>query len=100
VASSGGGWHVDIRYVDVHRIPNYVSKYLSKDLLMSAPKGSRRVTTSRAIHLFEKPAKEIKWDLVKQTITSLRSGFDTVVDEEFCKADGLLAAFAVVSNVV
>jgi hypothetical protein len=67
---------------------------------MSAPKGSRRVTTSRAIHLFEKPAKEIKWDLVKQTITSLRSGFDTVVDEEFCKADGLLAAFAVVSNLV
>jgi hypothetical protein len=95
----GGGWHVDIRYVDVHRIPNYVSKYLSKDLLTSAPKGSRRVTTSRGIHLFEKPAKEMKWDLVKQTITSLRSGFGAVIAETFCETDGLLTAFSVLSNV-
>jgi hypothetical protein len=45
----GGGWHVDIRLVEIQRVARYVSKYLSKELLLSAPKGSRRVTTSRDI---------------------------------------------------
>jgi len=47
----GGGAIVDIRYVDVHRISRYLSKYLTKELLLSAPKRSRRVTTSRSLHL-------------------------------------------------
>jgi hypothetical protein len=51
--SCGGGWMVDIRQVDVHRIPQYLSKYLTKDLLNTCPKGKRRVTTSRGIVLFE-----------------------------------------------
>jgi hypothetical protein len=56
---AGGGSHVDIRagkrnangYVDCHRVAHYLSKYLTKELLMSAPKGSRRVTTSKAVTL-------------------------------------------------
>ena len=39
----GGGMHVDIRRVDVHRVSRYVSKYLTKELLTSAPERSRRV---------------------------------------------------------
>jgi hypothetical protein len=51
--SIGGGSIVDIRYVDIHRVTNYLAKYLTKELLMSAPSRSRRVTTSRGLHLFE-----------------------------------------------
>jgi hypothetical protein len=39
----GGGWNVWIKLVKVRRTVNYVSKYLSKDLILSAPKGSRRL---------------------------------------------------------
>ena len=41
---------VDIRYVDVHRVSRYLSKYLTKELLMSASLRSRRVTTSRGMN--------------------------------------------------
>lgn len=47
----GGGEHVDIRFVDVHRVSRYLSKYLTKELLLSAPSRSRRVTTSHGIQL-------------------------------------------------
>jgi hypothetical protein len=36
---------VDIKLVDVHRVSHYLSKYLTKDLLLSAPSRCRRVTT-------------------------------------------------------
>jgi hypothetical protein len=42
----GGGRMVDIRYVDVHRVSRYLSKYLTKELLMSAPLRTRRVPLS------------------------------------------------------
>ena len=48
----GGGQVVFIKYVDVHRISRYLSKYLTKELLLSAPMRSRRVTTSRSLHLY------------------------------------------------
>lgn len=48
---------VDVRFIDIHRISRYLSKYLTKELLLSAPLRTRRVTTSRSIHLFEKSDK-------------------------------------------
>ncbi len=45
----GGGQHVDIRQIDAHRVAPYLSKYLSKEMLLSAPPGMRRVTTSRSV---------------------------------------------------
>jgi hypothetical protein len=42
----GGGRMVDIRFVDLHRVSRYLAKYLTVDLLLSAPKGVRRVTCS------------------------------------------------------
>jgi hypothetical protein len=67
----GGGDIVDIRYVDVHRVSRYLSKYLTKDLLLSAPKRSRRVTLCRAFHLFEKSPKEMEYHLLRVSVFAL-----------------------------
>ena len=69
----GGGSHVDIRPVDIHRVSRYLSKYLTKELLMSAPKRSRRVTCSRSIKLNEPPKKssEFVWELLKAPLPVL-----------------------------
>ncbi len=69
----GGGSHVDIRSVDVHRISHYLAKYLTKELLMSAPKRSRRVTCSRSIKLNvpSEKSKEIVWELLKAPLPVL-----------------------------
>lgn len=49
----GGGKVVDIRFVDIHRISAYLSKYLTKDLMLICPPRKRRITTCRAIRLFD-----------------------------------------------
>jgi hypothetical protein len=67
----GGGSMVDIRYVDVHRVSRYLSKYLTKELLLSAPPRSRRVTTSRGIHLIEKAPQETRWTFLRVPIFTL-----------------------------
>jgi hypothetical protein len=67
----GGGYMIDIRLVDVHRVSRYLSKYLTKDLLMSAPLRCRRVPTSRGIKLLEKTRSETVWTLIKVPISSL-----------------------------
>lgn len=64
----GGGQHVDIRHIDAHRAGAYLSKYLSKELLLSAPPGVRRVTTSRSIKLDEKKPTEYLWQVFKTQI--------------------------------
>lgn len=96
----GGGWNVWIETVSIRRIVNYVSRYLSQELLLSAPKSSRRVTTSRDIRLFEKPTKESVWKLIKAPIECIRKSFVVVLSEKFCEIDGLLAEFAVTVNAV
>lgn len=64
----GGGSFVNVKFVDVHRISRYLSKYLTKELLLSAPLRSRRVTSSRSIHLFEKTPCETKWEFLRVPI--------------------------------
>jgi len=94
----GGGTVVFIKFVDVHRISRYLSKYLTKELLLSAPKRSRRVTTSRSIRLIEKKQDaEGMWTLLKVSIFFLysrlwRFAVDVCVDE-----DGMLQSFTSVS---
>jgi hypothetical protein len=95
----GGGWNVWIEVVSIRKIVNYVSRYLSQELLLSAPKGSRRVTTSRDIRLFEKPTKDPVWRLIKAPIERIRKSFEAVLDDTFCEIDGLLTAFTVLANV-
>ncbi len=49
----GGGKVIDIRLVDMHRISAYLSKYLTKELMLICPPKKRRITTCRAIRLFD-----------------------------------------------
>lgn len=69
----GGGPHVDIRRPDVHRISRYLSKYLTKELLLSnnCPKKTRRITVARGISLdafMRKQRKQHRWELLKHPI--------------------------------
>jgi hypothetical protein len=64
----GGGRIVFIKRVTVYKVARYLSKYLTKDLLLSAPKGSRRICCSRSIKLFPKFKSGIAWALVRSTI--------------------------------
>lgn len=77
---AGGGAHVDIRagkknskgFVDLHRVAHYLSKYLTTELLCSAPKRSRRVTTSKAVTLNAKMigATLYQWEMRHETVFS------------------------------
>ena len=89
----GGGWMVDIRYVDVHRVSRYLSKYLTKELLMSAPLRSRRVTTSRGIALFRKTPTETMWTLIKVPISRLFEVYAGNVTASSYDEDQLLESF-------
>jgi len=72
--SLGGGRIVFIKQVTVRRVARYLSKYLTKDLILSAPKGTRRITSSRSIKLFPRIASEIRWELLASSIwTELRN---------------------------
>lgn len=67
----GGGKIVVIKYVDVHRVSGYLSKYVTKEMLTSEfPSYVRRFTTSRDIQLFEKRNKGL-WGLVRIPIAQI-----------------------------
>jgi hypothetical protein len=91
----GGGRIVDIRFVDLHRVSRYLSKYLTVDLFLSAPRGARRVTCSRGIALLERPAKSHTWRVLRTTIFHLYSRVFSAVVRLHYDEDGLLASFAV-----
>jgi hypothetical protein len=94
----GGGFMVDIRLVNVHRVSRYLSKYLTKELLMSAPLRCRRVTTSRGIKLFEKTPTEIKWEFLRVSIYRLRDVHAADVITEKLDEDQLLESFTAKLN--
>jgi hypothetical protein len=90
----GGGW-VFIEFVHIRKIANYLSPYLSKEMLTSpAPKGTRRVTTSRNIKLFPKIISDLVWTLRKKCIEQVRAEFACEAETEFDES-GLLAVFIV-----
>jgi hypothetical protein len=49
-----GGGFTFIKYVDVHRVSAYLTKYVTKELLMAIPSKKKRITASRGIQLNEK----------------------------------------------
>jgi len=53
----GGGRIVDIRLVDIHRVSTYLTKYVTKDLMLAVPASKKRVSTSRDIKLFPPKVK-------------------------------------------
>ena len=52
----------------MHRVSHYLSKYLTKQMILSAPKRARRVTTSRGIKLNPKVVSELSWSKVSLPI--------------------------------
>jgi hypothetical protein len=93
----GGGKFVRVEFVDVHRVAHYVSKYLTKELLLSAPLRTRRVTTSRGVHLLEKQPKEITWELLRVPIFVLFHLLEKRVVACFPDAEGYLESFSICS---
>lgn len=91
----GGGRMVDIRYVDLHQISRYLSKYLTKELLLSAPARSRRVTTSRGITLLGKPRSETRWTLVKLPIWILFDHYTGQVIFSSADEENVLESFSI-----
>jgi len=87
-----GGCIVDIRQVDLHRASTYLTKYMTKTS-HEMPPGTRRYSTSRSIHLFEKrPPSD--WRLWKYAIELIHSRLrpNLILLEEY-DAHGTLESF-------
>jgi hypothetical protein len=97
----GGGRFVDIRYVDVHNVSRYLSKYLTKQLLLSAPLRYRRVTTSRSLHLIEKKiADGTSWTLLDINIFFLYLREVASASQIQLDEDGFIESFSYVSQTI
>lgn len=91
----GGGKIVDVRRVDIHRIGPYLSKYLTKDVLLGDFKTrQRRYTTSRDITLFVK-ANNGTWTLHKLPLEVLYQLCRREFMGAFHDRDGVLQWFEV-----
>jgi hypothetical protein len=90
----GGGRVVDIRRVyDMHRVARYLSKYLTKQVILSSPRGVRRWSVSRGIQLFEKVVKEQNWSFFAVSFDAIHRRALAIVTVETRAADGLLTHF-------
>ena len=89
----GGGQVVDIRQVDVQHVAAYVSKYLTKEMILGRnDQKYRRYTTSRDIRLFEKPEKGA-WVMVKTPIEMLFIRYIRFILDENHDDSGALTDF-------
>ena len=92
-ASLGGGRIVDVRHVSMRKVSHYLSKYLTKEMLLTAPKRSRRVTTSRGLKLNPKVVTEWKWNLVSVPIRRLYEVYWKTASDVRYDADDNVTAF-------
>lgn len=89
----GGGTFVNVKFVDVHRIAAYLSKYLTKEMFLTEyPLGARRYSTSRGIRLFKKPKKGL-WQLIKRSLDVMREASRDFKTEDMYDEHGLLSWF-------
>jgi hypothetical protein len=96
----GGGRIVWIKRARIQKIAHYLAKYLTKELLLSAPKGTRRITTARAVKLFPKFQSGIDWELLRTSIWFLlqrvsRTAFDRNEIETQPDEEGFLKSFSI-----
>jgi hypothetical protein len=87
-----GGGYTDIRFVDLHRVAAYLSKYMTKEWLEDFPRTCRRITASKGLVIFGREKSPGEWRLFRQhinwfhDIALLREcGIEV---EEFENADG------------
>jgi hypothetical protein len=103
----GGGRIVHIKQVaDISKMGYYLGKYLTKDAILSGPKGSRRYTTSRGITLNKRyihsgqlelfdTEKPSTWELMDDHIEQYYAGAaGMVLKEEMDPEDGSIRYFA------
>ena len=90
----GGGQVVFVKYVDVHRISRYLSKYLTKQMLLSAPQRSRRVTTSRSLRLIPKKQSASEWFLLRVSIFVMYARWFSAAFNIQLDSDGFLESFS------
>jgi hypothetical protein len=96
----GGGKFVNIKPIDIHRVAPYLSKYLTKEVLLSSLYGKfRRFTTSRGIVLFVKPPKG-QWRLLMVDLDYLVSIAVSVVEKHLSQDGNVLEWFGVAEPVV
>lgn len=89
----GGGKIVDVRRVDIHRVASYLSKYLTKGLLLARFKaGQRRYTTSKRMNLFVKSVNGT-WVLLKAPIEFLHHQCREFLLGTIHDAEGVLLEF-------
>ena len=92
--SIGGGQHVDIRFVDVHRVAAYLSKYLAGDkvehTLRLLPRRARIFTTARSIVLWPKKEKS-GWRLRRADIGELYDAVENPSNVRFEAVEDLKA---------
>lgn len=89
----GGGKIAHIRRVDMHRASHYLSKYLTKEMLMTAPKRTRRVTTSRSIQLNPKRASNSTWTLIHIPIAHLYEFYKCTANNVLYDLEGNITVF-------
>jgi hypothetical protein len=94
----GGGRIVDIKRVDMHRVSHYLSKYLTKDMLLCAPKRARRVTTSKGLRLLEKQPSDYEWRMMRIPVLRLFDVYRANVTRIEPDSDGCLLAFETVEQ--
>lgn len=97
-AALGGGRVVDIRRVDMHRVSHYLSKYLTKEMLLRAPKRARRVTSSKGLKLFEKQAKTYEWKIIKVPILRIFDVHRKLISKVETDQERNLIAFETLSD--
>ncbi len=91
----GGGRFVNIKHVDVHRIAAYLSKYLTKEVILGPFRpGTRRYSTSRGVKLFKKPPKGL-WKVLKLPIEFINSQVQGIISQESVDGLGLLQWFRI-----
>ena len=89
----GGGRVVDIRHIDLHRVSAYLSKYLTKDLLLgSFKKRQRRYTTSQGLTLLERGPSH-GWAVIKVPLEFAHDHFKDALIQEHYGQDGALLSF-------
>ncbi|MDO9694399.1 MAG: hypothetical protein Q7W56_06680 [Candidatus Latescibacteria bacterium] len=95
----GGGRIVHIeRVVELDRVGYYLGKYLSKDAILGVPRGIRRFSSSRDIHLREKAEPGV-WTLLQGTIESAYERHKRNIVTEKTDSNGHVALFAVPGGV-
>jgi len=83
----GGGKIVDIRWVDVHRVSAYLSKYLTDRALAELPSGTRRFSCSQGIVLWPSKLGKSGWWLCVRSIDELREHAKQVYEERWEKGE-------------